>query len=89
VPENISIVIFILVQNDLAGPTKCKYQDDFIKSGFTSTVINSDEKSKCVICCEVLENESFDVNKLMRYLETKHGSLADRGAEFLRQNLKL
>jgi hypothetical protein len=35
-----------------------------------------------VICCGVLANESFKVNKLIRHLKTKHDSLADRGREF-------
>jgi hypothetical protein len=58
------------------------YQDGFIKFGFTSTVNNYDEATKCIICCEVLANESFDVNKLMRHLKTKHGSVSDCSAEF-------
>jgi hypothetical protein len=57
-----------------------KCQKDFIKFRFTSVVSNGNERPQCVICCEVLENGSFDVNKLMRHLKTKHGSLADRGA---------
>jgi hypothetical protein len=30
----------------------------------------------------VLANKSFNVNKLMRLLKTKQGSLADRAAQF-------
>jgi hypothetical protein len=40
---------------------KGKYQEDFIKLGFTSIVINDDERPQCVICCEVLANEPFEV----------------------------
>jgi hypothetical protein len=41
-------VIFIVVQIDAAGPVKAtrkrKYQDDFIKSGFTGIVIDGDAR---------------------------------------------
>jgi hypothetical protein len=40
--------------------------------GFTSIVINGGERPQCVICCEVLANESFKINKLIRHLKTKH-----------------
>jgi hypothetical protein len=38
-----------------------------------------------VICCEVLANESFKVNKLIRHLKTKRDSLADRRTEFFKR----
>jgi hypothetical protein len=41
---------------------KRKYQDDFIKFGFTSIVINGYERPQF---CEVLENDPFKVNQLM------------------------
>jgi hypothetical protein len=51
---------FILVQTDVAGPMKDtrerKYQEDFVKSVFTSIVINGDKVPRYVICCEVLAN---------------------------------
>jgi hypothetical protein len=53
---------------------KRKYQEDFMKSGFTSVVINGDEMLQRV---SAMENEAFNVNKLMGHLETKHGSLGD------------
>jgi hypothetical protein len=37
----------------------------------------------------VLANDPIKVNKLMRHLKTKHGSLAGRDAEFLRERLEL
>jgi hypothetical protein len=78
----------------MAGPLKAarkrKYQEELIiKYGFTSVVINAEERSQCVICCEVLANESFKVNKLIRHLKTKHDSLADRGTEFLKRKAQI
>jgi hypothetical protein len=42
-----------------------------------------------VICCEVLANESFEVNKLIRRLKTKRDSLADRGTEFFKRKAEI
>jgi hypothetical protein len=57
----------------MAGPLKDtrkrKYQGEFIKYGFTSIVISGEERPQCAICCEVLANESFEVNKLIRHLK--------------------
>jgi hypothetical protein len=51
----------------MAGPLKDarkrKYQEELIKYGFAAKVINREERRQCVICCEVLANESFKVNK--------------------------
>jgi hypothetical protein len=40
-----------------------KYQEEFMMYGFTSAVINGEERTQCVICCEVLANESFKAKK--------------------------
>jgi hypothetical protein len=47
----------------LKDTRKRKYQEEFIKYGFTSRVINGDERPQYVICCEVLANESLKENK--------------------------
>jgi hypothetical protein len=75
----------------MAGPLKDKrkrkYQEEFLKYGFTSVVISGEERPRYVICCEVLENESFKVNKLIRHLKSKHDSLADRETDFFKRTL--
>jgi hypothetical protein len=47
----------------MAGPLKDtrkrKYREELIKYGFTSIVINGEERPQCVTCSEVLANESF------------------------------
>jgi hypothetical protein len=71
----------------MAGPfkdtRKRKYREELIKYGFTSIVINGEERPQCVIFCEVLANESFKV--MLIHLKTKHDSLADRGTEFFKR----
>jgi hypothetical protein len=53
-------VFFIVLETDVVGSIKGmgegKYQEDFIKTGLTSTVIDCKEGPQCVICCEELEN---------------------------------
>jgi hypothetical protein len=60
-------VIFILLQIDVGGiiknTRKRKYQDGLITFEFTLVVIKGEEKPQ--LRCEVLENESCKVNKLM------------------------
>jgi hypothetical protein len=77
----------------MAGPLKDtrkrKYEEELIKYGFTSIVINREEILQCVVCCEVLANESFKVNKLIRHLKTKHDSLADIGTEFFKRKAEI
>jgi hypothetical protein len=34
---------------------------------------------------QLLENESFNINKLIRHMRTKRSSLADSGAEFFKR----
>jgi hypothetical protein len=73
-------VDFTVMQTDMAGPRKDmrrRNQYDFIKFGFSSVVINGEERPQCAICCEALANGSFNVNKLMQHVKTKHGFLAD------------
>jgi hypothetical protein len=76
----------------MAGPLKDtrkrKYQEEFIKYGFTSIVISGEERPHGVVCCEVLADESFKVNKLI-HLKTKHDSLADRGTEFVKRKAEI
>jgi hypothetical protein len=72
----------------MVGPlkdmTKRKYQEEFIKFGFTSIITMEEERPQCMICCEVLSNESFKVNKLI-HLKTKYDSLADCHTEIKRK----
>nr|XP_005998765.1 PREDICTED: protein FAM200B-like [Latimeria chalumnae] len=81
-------------------PTKKKtkswmrqYSDAFLKHGSINCAnANQDPKPQCVICSEVLANESLKPSKLKRHLETKHGELVDKPLEYFQrkqQELKL
>jgi hypothetical protein len=40
--------------------------------------------SQCLICCEMLEDESFK-QKWIWYVMTKHESMADHNEDFLKE----
>ncbi|XP_042858681.1 zinc finger BED domain-containing protein 5-like [Penaeus japonicus] len=62
-----------------------KYQEEFIKYGFTSFTINEKQHPQCVLCSEVLAHESLKPVKMKRHLQTKHPSHADKPIEFFRR----
>lgn len=69
-----------------------KYNEEFIKYGFTFCVVDDEERPICVICNEKLANESMKPAKLKRHLETKHKELQNKHADFFQrraENLKI
>jgi len=46
------------------------------------------QKPPCVLCSEVLAQESMKLSKLKRHLETKHPSLKDKPVEYFRRRLQ-
>ena len=70
---------------------KRKYKPEYLNCGFTYLVDKGIVKQQCVICNEVLSNESFNNNKLKRHLRIKHSKFSDKNREFFErkeQNLK-
>ncbi|XP_045470679.1 zinc finger BED domain-containing protein 5-like [Harmonia axyridis] len=67
---------------------KRKYDNSYMKFGFTSIESNGEIKSQCVICATVLSNEALKPAKLKRHLETVHPSLSDRPLEFSERKLE-
>uniref|UniRef100_H3B3H2 Uncharacterized protein n=1 Tax=Latimeria chalumnae TaxID=7897 RepID=H3B3H2_LATCH len=49
-----------------------KYDEAFLEFGFTSVMVDNEEKAKCVLCHAILSVESMKPNKLKRHLETQH-----------------
>ena len=71
--------------------TKRKYNPKYLNYGFTCLIDKGIVKPQCVICNEVLSNESLKDNKLKRHLNTKHSQLSDKNWKFFEireQNLK-
>ncbi len=61
-----------------------KYQEEFIKYGFTFCVVTGEELL-CVNCLDKLANESFKPAKLKRHLETKHKEFANKSETFFKR----
>ena len=63
---------------------KRKYNDDFLKYGFTFIVSAGIEKPQCVICEETLSAESMKPNKLKRHFDTKHPNLSGQDVQYFK-----
>ncbi|XP_022823722.1 SCAN domain-containing protein 3-like [Spodoptera litura] len=68
---------------------KRKYDNNYIKFGFTSIESNGEIKPQCVICATVLANEALKPAKLKRHLETVHPDLCNRPLEFFQGKLEV
>ena len=64
---------------------KRKFNQDFIKYGFTSFSDRDEEKGQCVICYRVLSNESLRPSKLQNHLEKKHPGLKGKDIEYFKR----
>lgn len=67
---------------------KRKYDPVYLKSGFSFIEDNKGQKPQCVICSEVLANESMKPSKLKRHLETKHAAFKDKPVDFFQRQLQ-
>ena len=61
---------------------KRKFNQDFIKYGFTSFSDRDEKKGQCVICYRVLCNESLRPSKLQNHLEKNHPGLKGKDTEY-------
>uniref|UniRef100_A0A8C3FIZ9 Uncharacterized protein n=1 Tax=Chrysemys picta bellii TaxID=8478 RepID=A0A8C3FIZ9_CHRPI len=78
--------------NDHDGPGKSltkkrKYDDDYIKYGFTCIGDQECPKPLCVICGDVLANSSLKPSLLWRHLETRHPAQLDKPVDFFKRKL--
>ncbi|KRX34142.1 Zinc finger BED domain-containing protein 5 [Trichinella murrelli] len=64
-----------------------KYDIDFLKFGFTWNGDHKDPPPLCVICYEILANESMRPNKLLRHIKTKHIDLKSKPLQFFESKL--
>ena len=65
-------------------PYKRKYSEEFIKVGFTCILIN-EPRPQCVVCSEVLVNESLKAGKWKSHLAAKHPKFIDKPMPFFRR----
>uniref|UniRef100_H2YPP8 HAT C-terminal dimerisation domain-containing protein n=1 Tax=Ciona savignyi TaxID=51511 RepID=H2YPP8_CIOSA len=67
---------------------KRKYNQTFIQYGFTCITENDEQRPLCLLCNEVLANESLKPTKLKRHLDTKHDSYSNKPATFFQRILR-
>ncbi len=61
-----------------------RYDEAYLQFGFTVT---ADLRPQCVMCAEVLANDSMKPCKLKRHLETKHAGIKNKPAEYFKRKL--
>ncbi|XP_066241779.1 protein FAM200B [Saccopteryx leptura] len=70
-----------------------RYNDDYLKYGFIKCEKPfENDRPQCVICNNILANESLKPSKLKRHLETQHAELIDKPLEYFqkkKQDVKL
>jgi len=59
-----------------------KFPEEYIAFGFSSIHVNNEERPQCVICYEILSNESMKPAKLRRHLQTKHTDFLTKPKQF-------
>ncbi|XP_028658888.2 SCAN domain-containing protein 3-like [Erpetoichthys calabaricus] len=65
-----------------------KYDPEYLQFGFIPYKDNSDQP-QCVICLNVLSNESLKPAKLKRHLVTKHNELKDKPVDFFQRQAEV
>jgi hypothetical protein len=62
-----------------------KYSEEYMKLGFTCIDKESEyPRPQCVVCAEVLSNQSLKPSHLRRHLEGKHPSLKNKPVDYFR-----
>jgi hypothetical protein len=69
-------------KNIIPSAKETKYDEDYVKIGFTFKEESQYPEPQCVICSEVLANSSMKPSLLRRQLETKHQQYVDEPLEF-------
>lgn len=64
-----------------------KYDPEYLKLGFTWNQDTTDPRPQCVICYEILANESMRPSKLTRHKETKHSHSINKPVEFFQKKI--
>ena len=59
-----------------------RYDDSYLKLGFTVIKSSGEDKPQCVLCSEVLASTSLKPSKLKRHLEAKHPSSVNKDIDF-------
>lgn len=64
------------------------YQIEYVKYGFTCTIINKEPRPLCILCHEILANDSMKPARLERHLKSKHPEQSEKPIEYFQRKLK-
>ena len=82
----INIYIFIFCRYPIAAPSKkCRqYSTEYLSYGFIPAPQN-ETKPMCLICMDVLSNDSMKLSKLKIHQEKKHIGKKDKPVEYFKK----
>lgn len=68
---------------------KCvrKYDPEYINIGFTVKDVSNKPRPQCVICFEILSNQSMKPSLLKRHISTKHLTLENKPKDYFVRKL--
>ena len=87
---NFIVIVFragYIITKNIANSSmaKRKYNDSYVKFGFTSLNDQGVDKWQCVVCYRLLSNESLRPSKLSHHLNISHPELKDRNMEYVKR----
>lgn len=60
---------------------KRMYDSTYLQFGFSSIIVNGEERPQCLVCLKVLTNDSIRPCKLKQHFKT-HPQYSDKRADF-------
>jgi hypothetical protein len=76
------------VRAEKCSSGKKKYQETYLERGFTYSIVDGEQCPQCLICYEILANDSMKPLKLKRRMATKHVEFKNKPIKLLRGNCK-
>ncbi|GFT41792.1 zinc finger BED domain-containing protein 5 [Nephila pilipes] len=76
------------VTKNIKKVVKRKYDEDYIKYGFSWCGDETAPRPQCIICGDQLSNESMVPSKLKRYLYSSHPSCANKDKKYFKRCLE-
>ena len=66
-----------------------RYDDSYLKFGFTVIKSDGEEKLQCVLCCTVLASTSLKLSKLKRHFEKHDPNSLNKNVDFFKHKVEI
>ncbi|XP_055549359.1 zinc finger BED domain-containing protein 5-like [Wyeomyia smithii] len=66
---------------------KRKYESTYLQFGFSSIIVNGEEKPQCLVCLKILSNDSMKSCKLKQHFKT-HPQYSDKRVDFFERSAR-